>query len=185
MADYATNYTHRYRLRYRCGTLVHRTDIRYGGDPGGPDLGFIADVGALFDALTPYLCNDISLIDASFADENSDTFLPTSPPVLTATPNPLNGATKGKAPRFISFGGKSALGTMARQYIYGLHSFENETAEGDDYRLYQAESAAAAAIITAYIAVTDKVAIDRQSVGFIYNYCNLGVNPRVLRSVRG
>jgi len=121
MADFAANYTYRYRVTYRSCSKIHKATFRADKAGSSDDLlEFRETVGAFFDAVSPLLANDFAILQADQAEKNSDTFLPVSVPPVTGTGNPLFPPTLGNSPRFISLTGKSGTGSASRIFIYGV-----------------------------------------------------------------
>lgn len=187
MADFAPDYTERYRIRYLCSTRIHKITFRLDQSltPGGlSDL--ITAVGVMFDDALPSLAGDFAFLDASYAARNSSIFLPVAAPVITGTPNPLNTASKGNSPRFFSFGGLSAAGNGTRVFIYGVAaSTDDETqARANDYRILPGEGGAAIAALNDYKTLPALVAADNAPLVYFYDYVNVGLNAYYQRKAR-
>jgi hypothetical protein len=186
MADFAPNYTPRYRLRYSALGKVHVMTIR--GSRG--DVGIAARGQEVFTdflaAMQPYLSNTWTIVGADVAGTDSDVFLPT-----TALPTlPTLGAAAGDIsyrPNFLSFVGRSTSGNRASLYLYGvLASPTAASAAPDDYRITAAEDSSigdAVAALNGSGAGEGARAIDGNDAVW-YPYANVGFNAYYQRKAR-
>lgn len=181
MADFAPNYTARYRLRY--STMGKRHAMTFRKHPGGGSLDlFIAGVDAFLTTLLPKLNADWTLLSADYAGENSDVFLPADMPTL-ATGGTTTPAT-GYRPGFISFVGRGALGSPTRLFIYGTAYLPVvSSGAAGDWRITSAEDSVIANAVGDLNTIPDHAAIDR-SVPTWYPYVNCGYNGYYQRKMR-
>lgn len=187
MADYASNFTHRYKVRYHCAKRVHVTTFRWDALAASYDLSQLQeDVGDWFDTLIPILANDFALLDASAAARHSNVWLPNPLPTISVAVNPLNTPLKGNSPRFLSFAARSLQGNATRNYIFGVTSaaYTELQADGDDYRFVQGEDALVDSAILAYGNIRNLVAADNEPAQFVYPYANAGLNAYLQRKAR-
>lgn len=184
MSDFAKNHTARLRLKYVAVGKPHVMTWRYNEPEGGPTTEVWAKIDEFFAALEPTLFTGFAFTGAEFANQNSDVFFPISVAALSPTPGG-GAATKGDAPAFVSFTGKTLLGNPAVIYLYGVNANgDSANATTWDYRLYDTENTAVLNALTALTnPPTTLIGIDREQI--IWNrYMNLGYNARAQRRAR-
>lgn len=187
MADFAPNFTARYKFVYSSLGLTHTSQWRIARGAGVAGLNqMVAKIEAFLNAFTSSRYTDWTVLSASYAVEDSDIFLAAgapSPAAGTATipSNPLSQSILS-----LGFVGRSNLGQKARLFIYGAGIFgpEENVATGDNFRVTAAENGA----VSAAVAVLNNgspniVASDNANVGW-YSYVNTKFNDFWLRSIR-
>lgn len=186
MADFAPNFTARYRLRYSVLGHTHTQQWRIARDAGVTGLNnMILKVAAFWAALESNLWDDLSFLSATYAVEDSDIFLPAAVPTLptaalTPPANPISQSIVSTG-----FVGRSALGQKARVFVYGFAGGPEETAGlGDDFRLTAAESANIDdAVVVLNNGSPQIVGSDDANVSW-YSYANTKFNDFWLRQIR-
>lgn len=158
----------------------HTTQFRYDG-PGAPPTGFAASLFDFFDAAGYFMPEDWIAVAWRYRAEGTNITLP----LLDALPT-LEGAntpSNSEAPAFVSFIGRSTLGSRARVYLIGAGlTPASETGAASDYRLTAAE---ATQVLTAIqqLALVDVRAIDSAPIAW-KSYVNLGYHAYWQRRVR-
>jgi len=143
----------------------------------------LADVNAFFTALAPLLFNDFAFTDCSFQAAGTLFSVPAPPP---APITPGGGSpTKGDAPRFISFVGRSSGGRKVALTVYGVTADpgNSDQAISQDYRLLYGEQAQVAAAITVLV-YSSFSAVDGPEPVTWKQYANLGYNSHFQRKLR-
>lgn len=188
MADFAPNYTARYRVRYRAAGQVHTSTFRYDLSLVGGDLSrVVTDVGVMYDTLLTLLASDFAILDASTCGAGDIAFLPAPAPTLINPPNALNPATKGASPKYLSFSALSAVGNGTSFFVYGASAtgVSEEVVAGFDYRIIPSENAAIADVLGQLETVWDWwVAADGSRAGFVRQYANFGISAYYQRKAR-
>lgn len=139
MPDYAPNFTPRYKLRYSASGHVHAQLWR---PPPGAVLADMATfalfVSGYYAAVAPLIWDDTVPIDASFAAENSDIFLPCPIPTIIGG-NDAATRRLDQNPVTASFVGRSTAGQRWVIYQYGSIVDPTFDPTVGDYRLTAAE----------------------------------------------
>ncbi len=141
MADFAPNFTPRYKVKYRVQGTGHSFTWRLPIGTTSADLTpFVDKATAFLAALEASLWADWLVLGATFAAGGSDVFLPAAAPA-----SPTGGASTGSRTNaarvaFAQFVGRGAAGSRASFYIYGL-DLEQESPAGGDFRVLTTESA--------------------------------------------
>lgn len=144
MADYAPNFTPRYKVRYQGGGHTHTQLWR---PPPGAVLAdmvtFALMLGGFYDTLADVLYDDTVVVDASFALENSDVFLPAAAPVIGGA---LLFSTRLQQEEAlaVSFIGRSTAGQPWRIFMFGTAYYPGIGSGAQNYRVTAAEGAAVA-----------------------------------------
>ena len=186
MADFAPNFTARYRLKYTVMGKTHTQQWRIARGAGVTGLNnMILKVAAFWAALPTILYSSLAFVSATYAPEDSDVFLPAAVPTqptgaLAAPAQPLSQSILAT-----SFVGRSNLGQKARVFIYGLAvGPEDSATTGDNFRTTGAESTPINnAVVVLNNGSPNIVASDNAVVGW-YVYCNQKYNDYWLRKVR-
>jgi hypothetical protein len=184
MADYAPNYTARYRIRYVSLGKPHLATFRHTGPTRAPGAAFLTGLSDFLSATAPIRYSDWTITSAQSAAENSDIFLPESlPPAVDA-----GAATPGGSqfrPVFVSFQGQSDFGNRCSVYLFGIALDPAQPSPGvtGDYRINNAEDATTTAIVAALAAIPDMVAIDRAAPNW-NAYMNIAYNAYYQRRAR-
>lgn len=187
MADFAPNFTARYRLHYTALGKQHSMLWRIARGAGTPGLPFmIAKVTEFLDALAPVRFTDWQTVSAEFALEDVDIFAP------AGLPSPIAGAVAIPAD-FLSqstlttgFVGRSSAGQKARMFVYGCASSPElgTTTPADNFRITASESAVVAAAIAELNAGSPTiVGSDNMPVSW-YSYVNVKYNDHWVAVVR-
>lgn len=123
MPSFAANFTGRYKAKYKVAGVEHVIQVR---SPRGASLSSIASEGRtclfeIFSAVVSILADDFVWISAEVADQNSNTFLPTTPPsAVTGTVDFVAGLWSArKRVSALTFSGR-AEGSKGRISMYGL-----------------------------------------------------------------
>lgn len=185
MADYAPDFTIRYKTRYRAGNHSHDITVRGPVDatPDNTQIQALADgLTAFFAALASQLYADFEFLSASYCATNSEIFIPTS--ILPVSPTGLIVVANFSEMSHVTascMSGRSAL-AKARVYFYGLSVFaEAGGVAGGDGQLLVSEVAGIAGAKAAADGVFK--AGDGQTATF-YPRLTYKVNDRNLRAVR-
>jgi len=188
MADFAPNYTARYRVRYTVLGKNHKMQFRLAR--GTSDVGNIAlKVAAYLSALSPTLFTNFTVLGAEFAPEDSDIFLPVAPPVGFSPPAlAIPGAPISEQSLAWSFVGRSIGGLQCRLFLYGAGSGpENVGAPAvtfDDWRLTSVQSGIVNnAVIVLNNSSPSLVGNDNQTAVW-YPYANFKYNNYWVRRTR-
>lgn len=185
MADYAPNYTPRYRMRYSVLNRVHVATVRFAraeANPTGQGATLFSD---LLNAVGDHLDQSFTVLGADVAGVDSDIFLPAATVPAAPMPTALAGDIS-YTPIFISFVGRSTSGARCSLYLYGLHvSPTAGTNEPNDYRITSAEAAWVASAVAALNGATTApaFAIDGNAATW-YPYANVGFNAYYQRKAR-
>jgi hypothetical protein len=144
MADYAPNFTLRYRFRYSVRGLVHKMLWRGKADGNAGDLpALITKVGLFLDAIGPALWDDFTVLSAEYSLPDADIFLPADGPSFDGGAIAVAGSKTADRIVQTSWVGRSAIGHRAVMYMYGV-SFQPGVDTGTlsgDFRVLAAESA--------------------------------------------
>lgn len=182
MADFAVNYSPRYRLHYSSAGAQHAVTIRAPrslGVGGLPSL--ISQFESFLGELAPVLYSDWTPVRAEFALADSDVFLPAPVPIVA----PTFGAAEGPSAKAksISFVGRSSLGHKARFFIYGI-GFVPNAFGGLDLRIHSAENTPIALSIGVLNAPASLLAAADGQIVAWYSYVNLKYNDYWTSRVR-
>lgn len=189
MADFAPNYTARYRIRY--STLGHEHSMLWRIARGTGTTGLalmVAKVGDFLTAVKVARFTDWTIISAEYAPEDVDIFAPAAVPSPDAGTATIPTNPKSQSTFAVSFIGRSTAGQKARFYVYGWDGSPEISvgpAVADDFRLYSAESGTVAAGVAELASgAPDIVASDNFSVIW-YSYVNGKYNDHWVASGRG
>jgi len=183
--DFAPNNTARLKVHYFVGLRSHVQTIRYNST--GPLLPqeVAAEVAELWAAVSPIMFNDLRILSAEVAPENSDVFLPVSSTFITVTPSG-NAANMGDSPQFMTIPGKSQFGNAALLMWFGVSAGgDSSTPALNDYRITVADYPLLGPVFSVLNDGTSPIrAIDGQGV-FWQQYANLGYHSHYQRKARG
>ena len=139
MADYAPNFTPRYKLKYFANGKVHTQLWR---PPAGAVIGDMATfalfVSGYYAAVAPLLYDDTAPLSASFAAENTDVFLPCAVPTIIGTGD-TGPAPARRTPASVSFTGRSTAGQRWVLFQYGTTAIAVDGSNTGDFRQSSAE----------------------------------------------
>ena len=188
MADYAQNYTSRYRINYRVGGDEHSFFWRAPRGTRRADVTPYKDKAQAFlDALAPLRYTSWVVLGAEWADEDSDIFLPTAAPAPEAGEATQIGSSTAKFITQYRFESRSAGGAGSRGSftIYGL-SLDIDDSIVNDFRIFGIENA------TISIALGELTEISGPTIVCVDNgfalwrpYVNVKVNDHWLNEKRG
>lgn len=187
MADFAPNFTARYKVSYSSLGLNHKMQFRIARDAGVTGLNnMVLKVTAFLDALQNARYTDWTVLSAEYSAEDSDIFLPAAAPTPVAGLADIPTNPKSQSIVTTGFVGRSNLGQKARLFVYGMGVFgpEDNVDFGDDFRVTSSENN----VISDAIAVLNNgspniVASDDAVVGW-YSYANIKFNDYWLGQIR-
>lgn len=185
MADYAPNYTARYRIRYRTLGQVHTAQFRLSRANANPAVAGAAAFSDVLTALGPTLFADWQIIGADVAQEDSDVFLP-STPLPTHTGLSVATGDESFRPLFCSFVGRSTSGQRAAIFFYGYtnspHSADNTA---NDFRVTSTESSIVDDVVNMLNLAHGGALVANDNNPIVwYPYMNVGVNAYYQRRAR-
>lgn len=184
MADFAPNYTARFRIKYSTQGRNHSLTWRIASGSAGP-ADVTAKMGDFLAAIEGFLYTDWTIISADYAPANSDIFLPTALPA-----NPTGASNVAIEPQSsdamaVSWVGRTTLGGRARFFIYGMDTAGLlATATGDDWRVTAVESPDIAAGVTVLDNESPSLVGNDDAAVNWYPYVNLKYNDRWVRKMR-
>jgi len=186
MADFAPNFTARYRVRYSVLGLTHTQQWRIARSAGLTGLNnMILKVAAFWAALEANIWDDFTFLSATYAPEDSDIFLPAGVPTAITGALTPPAAPKSQSIVTTGFVGRSNLGQKARVFCYGVATSPEETSTlGDDFRLTAAESADIDAAVTVLNNGSPNVVGSDDAIVGWYAYANIKYNDYWLRQIR-
>jgi len=186
MADFAPNFTVRYKITYTTGGHNHTAQVRAARGSGAAGaLGARDRLMACVNALSTLRYTDWTLLKGEYSIEDTDFFNP-DPTIAGATAGTVVIPANPKSQGILSTGfvGKSILGAKARLFLYGVDlSPETSVASADDFRLLATQSAPVAAAIAALSAGVGLVGSDNGGINW-YSYVNLKYNDYWLKRIR-
>lgn len=173
MADFAPNFTDRYKLLYRVQGTPHSFTWRFPIGTTTPErASFVTKLSAFLAALEPQLWADWQVTGATYATGGSDVFLPTASPDQPTGAAGTSGRTLASRVNFAQFVGRGSSGSKVSFYMYGLQ-LGQDSAAGQDFRILATESAAVSAAIGILTETPPLlVAIDDSPAGW-YPYINI------------
>ena len=184
MADFAPNFTARFRVRYSSLGKSHSMMWRVASSTTDPTA-ISAKVGLVLDDLAPLLFNDFTIIAADFALADTDVFLPAPSPAFGGGDVSAAGGVPNDAAVSVSFVGRTTLGNKARMFLYGTNSGAvMRTTTAQDFKLTSAESAAVSAAIVRINETGPAIVGNDDAVASWYEYVNVKYNDRWLRRFR-
>lgn len=176
---FAPNFTPRLKVRYRAAQANHTQLWRFPqvGVAGINRDAAIAAVQGVYDLLTPIMFDDWAVLDLSYADENSDVFLPTTGLVAIGTESMVGLDPDIKAAA-VSFVGRTAGGQPAKYAQFGVNTegFVGDNAK--DFRISPGEDTTidgVIALLNTYLSPllicgSDKLAISWKSYANMKDY---------------
>lgn len=186
MADFAPNFTARYRVRYSVLGHTHTMQWRIARGAGVAGLNaMILKVAAFLNAMTVSRYTDWTVLGATYAAEDSDIFLPAGAPTVSAGTATIPTDPLSESILSTGFVGRSVLGQKARVFVYGVATGpEIAAASVDNFRLTAAESTEINnAVVVLNNGSPNVVASDDANVSW-YSYANTKYNDFWLRSIR-
>lgn len=184
MADFAPNFTARYRFRYTSLSKSHSMLWRLKSPVTDP-APLVDKIGLFLEDLAPVLWNDFTITTAEFAPANSDVFVPAASPTFGGGDNVLTGSFPSDAATAISFVGRSLAGQKARMFLYGTNlAAVYRSTLGNDFRITASESAAIAAAIVRLNETAPVIAANDDNSTVWYEYVNVKPNDAWVRKLR-
>lgn len=184
MANFAPNYTPRLRVKYSSLGVTHTVLFR---DARGVQSasGLVGKISSFLAALQSILYTDWTVLGADWADEDSDLFLPVTPPDQPvgawAIPSQI-GQARTVA---ISYCGRTAAGGKARFFIYGTGIFfDTAIAMNQDFRSSAVELPVVAATTTVLNTGAQYLRGNDDAVVTWYPYINFKSNNYQVRKAR-
>lgn len=185
MADFAPNYTPRYKITYSSLGATHTMQFRLPRSFNLADLGAIqGKIAAFLGALNDVRYDDWTVLGASFAAVDSDIFLPAGAPAVAAGTVVSTGVAAYNKALHLSFPARSAAGLRGILYLYGV-SFAGLglSPEIDDFRVTSVEDASVGSAVNALNASPEFYGNDNEVLSW-YEYANWKYNDHWLRVVR-
>lgn len=186
MADFAPNFTARYRVKYTTLGRQHSMLWRIARGVGSTGLALmVAKVGSVLNVLVPARYTDWLVVGAEYAPEDVDFFVPAAIPTVTTgtapiPPNPVSQSTFA-----ISMVGRSTAGQKARMFLFGT-SFDPESllAPGDNFRVSTVESPLVTSLVNSLNSGSPTI-VGSDGMGVIwYSYINTKYNDHWIAKVR-
>lgn len=187
MADYAPNFTCRYRVKY--SVLGHNHTMLFRLARGTLDFGPIAlKVAAFLSALSPTLFTSWTVLGADAAPDDSDIFLPVAPPVGFSPPSlAIPAAPISESSLAWSFVGRTTGGTQCRLFLFGASQGPESVSAGgtfDDWRITTAQSGVAANAVNVLNSNSPALVGNDGVKATFYQYVNLKYNNYWVRKTR-
>lgn len=184
MADYAPNYTGRYKVRYSSLGKTHTQMWRLARGEHDPTALAVL-VGEYLAAIEAILFSDFLILDASFALADSVIFLPADPPANPSGGVSTGGAEGSDAAVAISWNGRSDNGGKARFFQYGTSAGALiRTTAVADYRLTVTENASILAGHNTLVGATPPPVANDNGIVTWYPYVDVKANDRWVRKLR-
>jgi hypothetical protein len=137
---YAPNFTVRIKVRYHAAGANH-TQLWRCQQVGVAHVNLDAAIAAIqgvYDLLTPIMKDDWAVLDVSYADINSDVFLPTTGLTAIGTVTTVGMAASEKA-QAVSFVGRTLGGQPAKFAQFGVDTGTFANQQALDYRISAGE----------------------------------------------
>lgn len=184
MADFAPNYTARYRIRYSTVGKTHSMTWRVAA--GVTDSTSIAaKLGLTLDDMAPLLWDDFTILGADFALADSDVFLPGVLPTFGGGAVASGAQSPSDAALAISFVGRTIAGQKARMFLYGCNPGEiGRTAVGGDFRILSSEEPSVSDAIVRLNETSPPLVGNDNETAIWYEYVNVKYNDRWVRRLR-
>jgi len=184
MADFAPNYTARYRFRYSSLGKTHACTWRVASSVTDPTA-VAAKVSLFLEDMEGSLWDDFTVIGADFAEADSDIFLPAPPPDQPTGAVDASAASVSDAAFAISFVGRSTLGGKARFFLYGTNdvTLVRDT-KGNDLKLLSTESVQISDAVVRLNETSPVLVANDDSPVVWYEYVNMKYNDRWVRRLR-
>jgi hypothetical protein len=184
MADFAPNYTARYRFRYSSLGKTHACTWRVASSVTDP-TSVAAKVGLFLADMEGSLWDDFTVIGADFALADSDIFLPAVPPDQPAGAVGVGASNVSDAAFALSFVGRTTLGGKARFFLYGTNDVELvRDTKGNDLKLLSSESTQISDAVVRLNETGPSLVGNDDAVAVWYEYVNMKYNDRWVRRLR-
>lgn len=185
MADFAPNFSGRYRVRYQVAGKTHKFMIRVqtGNVFATGSADGLAIAQALLTALAPLLWADFTVLSAEFAAENSAFFFPVEAPTVTGGVS-ITGRPASAGAWSTSFIGRTGGGLRWVVYVYGVAVNPVQTASVIDFRIGSLENATILAATNALGGFSSTLAGNDDLPVVIYPYVNGKYNDYWVKRLR-
>lgn len=184
MADFAPNFTARYRYRYQTVGKNHSQTWRVAADVTDPTA-IAAKVGLFLDDLADSLWDDFTILGAEFALADSDVFLPAVLPSFGGGNVASSGQEPSDAAYAGSFVGRTIAGQKARMFQFGLNFVESVRATiGNDWKILSSEASTVSAAIVRLNETSPAIVGNDNEIVVWYEYINVKYNDRWVRRLR-
>lgn len=184
MADFAPNFTARYRVRYSSLGKTHSMTWRVVNTVTDPTA-LAAKVSGFLDDMAPNLFADWTIIGAEFALADTDVFLPAVAPDNPTGAVSTAGSHISDAAFQMGFVGRSSAGGKARMFLYGTNiAVDIADARGNDFRIQSSELASVSDAIVRLNETAPALVANDNHVAVWYEYANMKYNDRWVRRLR-
>lgn len=184
MADFAPNYTARYRIHYTVLGKSHSMLWRVASSVTDP-TGIASKVELFLDDMSPALFNDFTVTSADFALADTDIFLPAPAPASPTGAASFPSGAGAVAANAISFVGRSTAGGKSRMFMYGIaYEVGGYTTRSTDFRFTSAENAEISDAIVRLNETSPALVANDDHVATWYEYVNWKPNDRWVRRLR-
>jgi hypothetical protein len=177
MADYAPNFTARYKLIYSVAGLQHSLGLRYAASM--PQSGVVAAaeslLNSIFSALGSILLSSFTLIDAEYSAANSTFFVPIGLGSLTVTGSVAAGIFPMDEIVTTTWAGRSIGGHKGRFVLFGVY-WGVGNADFDDFVVTSTEEPAIGTVAGLLSSDPGLVANDNQAAPFWRPRATIKVN---------
>lgn len=186
MADFADEFTSRFKIAYQANGKRHEMKFRYGRVATVPPQNVTDNVQDFLSALAPRMVSDWAILDTSYSIFDTTFYIPFQSD-LSVTPTSGQGAEVGLSPNNWNFQGLTALGHRASVYVYGMvfETLDNQPGGANNFRLLAGENANVLAALTALDVLRAFITgADNEQVIAWKRYANLNVNSYYQRKAR-
>lgn len=184
MADFAPNYTARYRLRYSFFGTSHSMMWRVASTVTDPTA-LTAKIALFLADIQASLWSDWAVEGAEFALADTDLFLPTTAPASPTGAGDISARRNTDKAFSVSFIARSTGGNKGRMFLYGTSMVTGvRDTVGNDFRLTSAESADVSAAIVRLNETSPALVCNDDNTAIWYEYVNMKYNDRWLRRLR-
>jgi hypothetical protein len=184
MADFAPNYTARYRIRYSSLGKSHSMLWRVASGVTDP-AGIASKVGLFLEDCEPFLYDDWTLTSADFAEADTDIFLPAVLPDAPTGAVAVAGAVANDAALAVGWVGRTTLGGKARMFLYGTNiAAALRMSALLDFRILSSENADVSATVVRLNETSPAIVGNDDAVATWYEYVNVKYNDRWVRRLR-
>ncbi len=184
MADFAPNFTARYKTTYSTLGKTHSVQWRVGAATTDPAL-VATKMGEFLGDLHDSLYEDWTILHSEFALADSDVFLPAPSPAQPAAAFVIPDDAESDAAVAVSWICRSIAGGKGRFFLYGVALEDSiRTAAGRDYRFTSAENTHISASIVRLNEEPPTLVCSDNQPAVWYEYVNYKPNDRWVRKLR-
>lgn len=185
MADFAPNFTARYRVRYTTLGKAHSMTWRVASSVTDP-TGVASKMGLFLDDLAESMWDDWTIVGADFAAADTDIFLPATPPSFSGGAQAVSGSHPTDGAIAISFVGRTTGGNKARFFLYGFAFVANvRVTELNDWKVLSSENSAGVGDAIVRLNETSPALVGNDdNTAIWYEYVNVKYNDRWVRKMR-